>query len=83
MPYFDHDEIQLISFYAADTLAETLNNVKAMADFISEEEPELEQLTASVLFKLSRMSEEQIRELSGRIIPDILAELPADTEAEA
>ena len=36
----------------ADTLAETLNNVKAMADFISEEEPELEQLTASVLFKL-------------------------------
>ena len=36
MPYFDDDEIQFISFYAGADLKETLENIQAMSEFISE-----------------------------------------------
>lgn len=83
MPRFDYDEIQLISFYAADTLEETLRNIREMADYITDEEPELAELTASVLFKLGRMTEGQYRELNEKVIPDAFLDLPVHPEAEA
>lgn len=82
MPYFDHDEIQLISFYTGATLTETTENLKAMSEFIGDDEPELSQMTASVLFKLSQMDEDQYRELTETIIPETLTELPILPETE-
>ena len=83
MPYFDDDEIQFISFYAGADLKETLENIRAMSEFISENETMLEQMTASVLFKLSQMEEARFQELIERIIPDTLMNLPVPPEMEA
>lgn len=83
MPYFDDDEIQFISFYAGADLKETLENIRAMSEFISENETMLEQMTAFVLFKLSQMEEAQFQELIERIIPDTLMNLPIPPEMEA
>lgn len=83
MPYFDDDEIQFISFYTGADLKETLENIRAMSEFISENETMLEQMTASVLFKLSQMEEAQFQELIERIIPDTLMNLPIPPEMEA
>ena len=43
----------------------------------------LEQMTASVLLKLSQMEETQFQELIERIIPDTLMNLPIPPEMEA
>ena len=83
MPNFNHDEVQLISFYTGTTLSETLENLKAMSEFIGEDEPELSQMTASVLFKLSQMDEKQYQELTEKVIPDTLPELPLLPGTEA
>ena len=68
MTNLTHDETNLLCIYQKDTRVGTIDNIRAMRQYLEEDETELSDMSESLLSKLNVMSDEEFDTLE--LFPD-------------
>lgn len=74
MPTFTEDECTLIGWYLGLTREETIQNLQEMSEYISNDEADLELLTSTAIYKLTRITDDDFYAMCDDFTPEFCDE---------